>query len=103
MDRLKKKLKSGKEKIAFNDDDLEGTTQSHDDTLVVALRIGRLLVKRDMIDQGSGVEIMYPDLYKGLGLKDENLTKYDTPLVEIDGKMVMLGGSIKLLVVTKGK
>ena len=28
-------------------------------------------MKRVMIDQGSGVKIMYPDLYKGLGLKDE--------------------------------
>ena len=27
-----------------------------------------------MIDQGSRVEIMYPDLYKGLGLKSEDLT-----------------------------
>jgi len=43
-----------------------------------------------MIDQGSGVKIMYLDLYKGLGLKVEDLTKYDTQLVGFDGKMVML-------------
>ena len=35
-------------------------------------------MKRFMIDRGSRAEIMYPDLYKGLGLKDEDLTKYDT-------------------------
>ena len=29
---------------------------------------------------------MYPDQYKGLGLRDENLTKYDTPLVRFDGR-----------------
>ena len=34
---------------------------------------------RVMIDQGSGAEIMYPDLYRVLGLKDEDLSKYDTP------------------------
>ena len=34
-----------------------------------------------MIDQGNGVEIMYPNMYKGFSLKDEDLTKYDTPLV----------------------
>ena len=33
---------------------------------------------------------MYLNLYKRLDLKDENLTKYDTSLVEFDGKMVML-------------
>lgn len=35
---------------------------------------------------------MYPDLYKGLSLKLENLTKYDMPLVGIDEKVVVLEG-----------
>lgn len=30
---------------------------------------------------------MYLDLYKGLGLGDEDLTKYDSPLVGFDGKI----------------
>ena len=90
MERPRKKPRSTKEKIAFDNDDLEGTTQSHDDALVVTLKIGGFLIKRVMIDQGSGVKIMYLDLYKGLGLKVEDLTKYDTPLVGFDGKMVML-------------
>ena len=58
-----------------------GTTQPYDDTLVVSLQIKGFLVKRVMIDQGNGVEIMYPNMYKGFSLKDEDLTKYDTPLV----------------------
>lgn len=41
-----------------------------------------------MVDQGSGAEIMYPDIYKGLGLKLVDLSKYDTPLVGFDGKVV---------------
>jgi len=36
-------------------------------------------------------------------LKLEDLSKYDTPLVGIDGKVVMPKGQIKLLVVTKRK
>ena len=60
-------------------------------------------MKRFMIDQGSGAEIMYLDLYKGLGLKLEDLSKYDTPLVGFDGKVVVLKGQIKLLVVIEGK
>ena len=47
-----------------------------------------------MIDQGNGVEIMYLDLYKGLGLKLEDLSKYGTLLVGFDGKVVMLEGQI---------
>lgn len=51
----------------FDKNDLEGMPQVHDDALVATSWIGGFMVKRVMIDQGSGVEIMYPDLYKGLG------------------------------------
>ena len=33
-------------------------------------------MKRVTVDQGSGAEIMYPDLYRGLNLKFEDLTTY---------------------------
>ena len=39
---------------------------------------------------------MYPDLYKGLGLKNENLTTYSSPLVSFEGKMVVPKGQIRL-------
>ena len=60
-------------------------------------------MKRVMIDQGSGAKIIYPDLYKGLRLKLKDLSKYDTPLVGFDGKIVVLEGMIKLSIVTEGK
>ena len=60
-------------------------------------------MKRVMIDQGSGAKIMYPDLYKGLGLKPEDLSKYDTSLVGFTGKVVVPEGQINFSVVTKGK
>ena len=41
---------------------------------------------------------MYPDLFKGLGLKNEDLSKYDIPLIGFDGRMVILEGQISLLV-----
>ena len=40
---------------------------------------------------------MYPDLYKGLNLKSEDLTTYDSLLVSFDGKAVILRGQIRLL------
>ena len=49
-----------------------------------------------MIDQDSAAKIMYPDLYKGLGLKPENLTTYSSPLVSFKGKMVVPKGQIRL-------
>ena len=49
-----------------------------------------------MVDQGSGAEIMYHDLYKELNLKPEDLTAYDSPLVSFDGKVVIPRGQIRL-------
>ena len=84
--------------LGFLDEDKLGTIQPHDDALVVTLRIGGYDVKRVMIDQGSAAEIMYPDLYKGLGLKPENLTAYNSPLMSFEDKMVFPKGHIRLLV-----
>ena len=78
--------------LSFSDAEKLGTIQPHDNALVVTLRIGGYDVKRVMIDQGSAAEIMYPDLYKGLGLKPENLTTYSSPLVSFEGKMVVPKG-----------
>lgn len=60
-------------------------------------------MKRMMINQGSWAEIMYPDLYKRLGLRLEDVSKHVTSLVGFDGKVVVPEGQIKLSVVTKGK
>ena len=84
--------------LSFSDADKQGTIQPHDDALVVTLRIGGYNVKRVMVDQGSAVEIMYPDLYKGLGLKPEDLTTYSSPLVSFEGKMVVPERQIRLSV-----
>ena len=56
-----------------------------------------------MVDQGSGVDVMYLDLFKGLRLKKEDLSKYDMPLVRFDGQVVILKGQISLLVNMEGK
>ena len=55
-------------------------------------------MKRVLVDQGNRAEIMYPDLYKGLNLKPEDLTSYDSPLVGFDGNVVIPKGHIRLLV-----
>ena len=99
----KKKKKVGQLAISFGEDDLEGTVQPHDDALVVTARIGGFLVKRVMIDQGSGADVMYPDLFEGLGLKTQDLVKYDTPLVSFDGRVIIPEGQISLPVDMEGK
>ena len=61
-----KRMKVGRLAISFDEEDLEGTIQPHDDVLVVTTRINGFLVKRVMIDQGSRADVMYPDLFEGL-------------------------------------
>ena len=57
-------------------------------------------MKRVMVDQGNATDIMYPNLYKGLGLKPEHLTAYSSPLVSFEGRMVIPKGQIRLPVQT---
>ena len=71
--------------LGFLDEDKLGTIQPHNDALVVTLRIRGYDLKMVMIDQGSAIEIMYPNLYKGLNLKRESLTAYSSPLVSFKG------------------
>ena len=84
--------------MSFLDEEKVGTIQPYDDALVVTLKIEGYDVKRMLVDQGSGVEIMYPDLYKGLNLKPKDLTAYDSPLVSFNGKVVIPRDQIKLLI-----
>ena len=82
--------------LSFSDKGKIGTIQPHDDALIVTLRMGGYDVKRVLVDHGSGIEIMYPDLYKGLNLKPEDLTAYDSPLVSFDGKVDIPKDHIRL-------
>ncbi|XP_065622282.1 uncharacterized protein LOC136064454 [Quercus suber] len=86
--------------LGFSDEDKARTIQPHDDALVVTLRIEGYDVKRVMVDQGSAVEIMYPNLYKGLNLKLDDLTPYCSPLVSFEGRIVTPKGQIRLPVQT---
>ncbi|XP_065617175.1 uncharacterized protein LOC136062260 [Quercus suber] len=56
-----------------------------------------------MVDQGSDAEIMYPDLYKGLNLRPEDLTAYSSLLVSFDEKVVILTGQIRLPIQTSSE
>ena len=46
------------------------------------------------------MKVMYPDLYKGLNLKPEDLSACDFPLVSFEGKIVTLKGMIRLPIQT---
>ena len=53
-----------------------------------------------MVDRGSAAEIMYPDLYKGLKLKPEDLLPNSYPQMSFNGKLVTPKGMIRLPIQT---
>ena len=89
--------------LRFSDEDNIGTIQPHDDVLVVTLKIRGYDVKRRLVDQGNAVVIMYPDLYKGLYLKSEDLTAYNSSLVSFEGKTVIPKSQIRLPIQTNSE
>ena len=86
--------------MSFSKEDKIETIQPYDDALLITLRIGDYDVKRVMVDGSSAAEVMYPDLYKGLGLKPEDLMPYNSPLMNFDGKLVIPKGMIRLPIQT---
>ena len=86
--------------LNFSEEDKIGTTQSHDDALLITLRIGDYNMKRVMVDGGSATEVMYPNLYKRLRLKPKDLMPYSSPLMSFDRKLVIPKGMIRLPIQT---
>ena len=78
--------------LNFSDEDKVRIIQPYDNTLVVTLMIRGYDVKKVLVDRGSGAEIMYPNLYKGLNLKPEDLIGYESPLLGFDGKAIISRG-----------
>ncbi|XP_023921967.1 uncharacterized protein LOC112033427 [Quercus suber] len=86
--------------LSFSDEDKIRTIQPHDEALVVTLKIRGYDMKKVMVDQSSGAEIVYSGLYKGLNLRPEDLKPYNSLLVSFDGKVVIPKGQIRLPVQT---
>ena len=94
----KRLRKETTEEIIFTDHDLEGVQLPHSDALVVTMHVGNFDVKRILINPGSSAEIMYDSLFKGLGLKHEDLDRKVDPLYEFSGESVMPIGRVTVKV-----
>ena len=63
---------------------------------MVIVKIESYNVKSVLVNQGSGAKIMYPDLYRGLNLRLEDLDRFGSSLMGFNGRMVVPRGMIKL-------
>lgn len=86
--------------ITFTEQDLLRVQTPHTDALVVTTQINSHIVKRILVDQGSSAEVMFYSLFKRLGLKEDDLTPTDVPLVGFSGSPVYPLGKISLPVCT---
>ena len=71
---------SGEHVISFSDSDLKDVQLPHNDPLVVTLRIRNFDVQRVLIDHRSFAEVMYQDLYLKLGLGEDELSSFTSPI-----------------------
>ncbi|XP_028071286.1 uncharacterized protein LOC114273694 [Camellia sinensis] len=76
----------------------------HTDALIITVGIGkRFDVKRVLVDQGSAGDILYYDLFRKLGLSEQQLTPAAAPLVSFNSQPEWPLGRIVLPVVAGAK
>ncbi|KAF7146217.1 hypothetical protein RHSIM_Rhsim04G0229300 [Rhododendron simsii] len=82
--------------ITFTEKDMEGLSLPHSDALVLLIPVGRKMVRRVLVDQGSSAEILYYSAFKALGFSRDQLSPVDAPLVGFIGTPVYPLGRIVL-------
>ena len=85
--------------IGFSEEDARRLHHSHDDALVVSIRIEDYNMHRVMVDNGSLADILYYLAFLQIGIGRERLIPTNTPLIGFGGTRVFPLGAITLFVV----
>ncbi|CAL8083096.1 unnamed protein product [Prunus armeniaca] len=95
-DRCRKVPKVGWEPIIFCEEEEEGIVYPHDDPMIIRAKIADYDVGRVLIDTGSSVNVIFADVFKGLGIADSMVNRQITPLLSFSWDLVQPVGSISL-------
>ncbi|KAJ8514059.1 hypothetical protein OPV22_004493 [Ensete ventricosum] len=76
---------------------------SHDDALVISIRMANAYVKRVMIDTGSSTDILYFNAFQRLGLTDLDLAPLTSTLTGFTGDFVSPLGATTIPVTFEGE
>ncbi|KAJ8477085.1 hypothetical protein OPV22_020812 [Ensete ventricosum] len=87
--------------VAFRSQDKEHA--SHDDALVISIRMANAYVKRVMIDTGSSADILYFNVFQRLGLTDLDLTPLTSTLTRFTGDSISPMGTTTIPVTIGGE
>ena len=85
--------------IGFSEEDARRLHHSHDDALVVSMRIEDYNMHRVLVDNGSLTDILYYPTFQQMGIGREQLIPTNAPLVGFGGTRVLPLGAITLFVV----
>ncbi|XP_050211718.1 uncharacterized protein LOC126661881 [Mercurialis annua] len=84
--------------VSFTSEDGEGIDFPHQDLLVISGLIENFWVMRQLIDEGSSVNLITKEAYLGISCSVLNLKKVSTPLVGLGGSPVQAEGVAELTV-----
>ena len=90
------------EAISFGYKELEGIHTLYDDTIVIIATVYNHMVKKVLFDNGSVSDVLFYDIMKKLGISDDQLKYFPTPLTGFENESVKVQGVIGLPV-TLGK
>ena len=84
--------------IEFSEEDVGRLHHSHDDALVISIRVGDYNMHRVMVDNGSSIDILYYPAFQQMRIDRERLVSTNTPVVGFGGTRVFPLGAVTLSV-----
>ncbi|XP_062089082.1 uncharacterized protein LOC133795645 [Humulus lupulus] len=85
--------------ITFTEEDLREVHLPYDDPLVIKLQMDCCQLGRDLVDGGSGVDVLFWEAFQKMGLEESQIRPSVAPILGFNSQRVYPKGAIKLNVV----
>ena len=74
--------------------DFRNINPRHDDPMVVTIEVANFIIMKNLIDQGSSVDILYWKTFRKMGISDDDIVQYDEQIIGFAGQRVNTRGYI---------
>ena len=82
--------------LSFSKEDARGVVMPYDDALVVTLTVANHAIHRILVDNGSSADILYWPVFQQMGIDQDRIKPFGSPLVGFGGEQVYPMGIISL-------
>ena len=82
--------------IVFSKRDGHGIRQSHDNPLVIMLKVEEFNIHRVLIDNGSSIDIIYLPAFQQMKLDKRRIRPFTSPLESFTGDRIIPRGIVTL-------